>query len=67
MAGKDGASVRVKAVATVKVTVGGFLDGLRPLRAIDHVKDLIGRSLELELVSAKLDASKYAATATTIY
>ncbi|KAF7095288.1 hypothetical protein CFC21_097492 [Triticum aestivum] len=56
MAGKGGASVRVKAVATVKVTVGGFLDGLRPSRTMDDVKDLIGRSMELELVSAELDA-----------
>ncbi|VAI25290.1 unnamed protein product [Triticum turgidum subsp. durum] len=56
MAGKGGASVRVKAVATVKVTVGGFLDGLRPSKMMDDVKDLIGRSMELELVSADLDA-----------
>uniref|UniRef100_A0A453RJR2 PLAT domain-containing protein n=1 Tax=Aegilops tauschii subsp. strangulata TaxID=200361 RepID=A0A453RJR2_AEGTS len=56
MAGKGGASVRVKAVATVKVTVGGFLDGLRPSRTMDDVNDLIGRSMELELVSAELDA-----------
>uniref|UniRef100_M8CDG7 Lipoxygenase n=1 Tax=Aegilops tauschii TaxID=37682 RepID=M8CDG7_AEGTA len=56
MGGKGDASVRVKAVATVKVTVGGFLDGLRPSRTMDDVKDLIGRSMELELVSADLDA-----------
>ncbi|KAK1696254.1 hypothetical protein QYE76_012951 [Lolium multiflorum] len=56
MAGKGSASVRVKAVARVKVTVGGFLDGLRPSRTLDDIKDLIGRSLELQLVSAELDA-----------
>ncbi|RLN03699.1 putative lipoxygenase 8, chloroplastic [Panicum miliaceum] len=50
------AAARVKAVATIKATVGGFLDSLRPSRAIDGVKDLIGRSLYLELVSSKLDA-----------
>lgn len=48
--------MRVKAVAKIKVTVGGFLDSLRPSRAMDDFKDLIGRSLELELVSAHLDA-----------
>ncbi|PAN36254.1 hypothetical protein PAHAL_6G260300 [Panicum hallii] len=49
-------AARVKAVATIKATVGGFLDSLRPSRAIDDVKDLIGRSLYLELVSSQLDA-----------
>jgi lipoxygenase len=51
------AAVRVTAVATIKVTVGGFLNSLRPSKAIDDVKDLIGRSLYLELVSSQLDAS----------
>uniref|UniRef100_A0ACD6AMB9 Uncharacterized protein n=1 Tax=Avena sativa TaxID=4498 RepID=A0ACD6AMB9_AVESA len=55
MSGKGGASVRVKAVARVKVTVGGFLDALRPSRTLDDIKDLVGRSLELQLVSADLD------------
>nr|CAB3481393.1 unnamed protein product [Digitaria exilis] len=50
------ASTQVKAVATIKVTVGGFLSSLRPSRAIDDLKDLIGRSLYLELVSSQLDA-----------
>ncbi|XP_062191781.1 probable lipoxygenase 8, chloroplastic [Phragmites australis] len=50
------AAVRIKAVATIKVTVGGFLSSLRPSRAIDDVKDLLGRSLYLELVSSELDA-----------
>ncbi|KAL6646134.1 hypothetical protein ACP70R_017742 [Stipagrostis hirtigluma subsp. patula] len=50
------AAVRVTAVATIKVTVGGFLNSLRPSNAIDNFKDLIGRSLYLELVSSELDA-----------
>ncbi|KAF8690140.1 hypothetical protein HU200_041380 [Digitaria exilis] len=50
------AATHVKAVATIKVTVGGFLSSLRPSRAIDNFKDLIGRSLYLELVSSQLDA-----------
>ncbi|CAO2192023.1 unnamed protein product [Urochloa humidicola] len=50
------AAARVTAVATIKVTVGGFLNSLRPSRAIDNFKDLIGRSLYLELVSSQLDA-----------
>ncbi|CAL4999705.1 unnamed protein product [Urochloa decumbens] len=50
------AAGRVTAVATIKVTVGGFLNSLRPSRAIDNFKDLIGRSLYLELVSSQLDA-----------
>lgn len=50
---------RVKAVATIKVTVGGVLNSLRPSRAIDDFKDLIGRSLYLELVSSQLDASEH--------
>ncbi|CAL5005384.1 unnamed protein product [Urochloa decumbens] len=50
------ADQRVTAVATIKVTVGGFLNSLRPSRAIDNFKDLIGRSLYLELVSSQLDA-----------
>lgn len=50
------AEARVTAVATIKVTAGGFLNSLRPSRAIDDIKDLIGRSLYLELVSSHLDA-----------
>ena len=53
------AVARVKAVARIKATVGGFLDILQPFRAIDDVKDLIGRSLYLELVSSQLDASEH--------
>jgi hypothetical protein len=51
-------SVRVTATATIEVTVGGFLNSLRPSRAIDEIRDFVGRSLYLELVSSELDASK---------
>ncbi|KAF7056054.1 hypothetical protein CFC21_063508 [Triticum aestivum] len=49
---------RLKPVKALLVDspLGGFLDGLRPSRTMDDVKDLIGRSMELELVSADLDA-----------
>uniref|UniRef100_J3MUA8 Lipoxygenase n=1 Tax=Oryza brachyantha TaxID=4533 RepID=J3MUA8_ORYBR len=50
------AVVRVKAVATFKVPVGGLLSSLKPSNAINGVKELIGRSLFLELVSSELDA-----------
>ena len=53
------AVARVKAVARIKATVGGFLDILQPFRAIGDVKDLIGRSLYLELVSSQLDAGEH--------
>ncbi|KAL5219819.1 hypothetical protein ABZP36_024532 [Zizania latifolia] len=49
-------AVRVKAVATIKVTVGGILGNLRPSTAVGNIRDLIGRSLFLELVSSELDA-----------
>ncbi|KAL6646132.1 hypothetical protein ACP70R_017740 [Stipagrostis hirtigluma subsp. patula] len=53
----DGAAVCVvRAVATVKVTVGGFLNSLRPSMAIEAAKDVIRRSLYLELVSCELNA-----------
>lgn len=52
------AVVKVKAVATIKVTVEGLLNSLRPSKAIDNIRDLIGRSLFLELVSSELEASK---------
>ncbi|GJN03936.1 hypothetical protein PR202_ga21436 [Eleusine coracana subsp. coracana] len=48
------AGVRVRATATIKVTAGGFLNDLRPSRVIDNIKDLVGRSLNLELVSSDL-------------
>lgn len=48
-------SIRVKAVATVSPTVGGFLTNLGFERALDDIQDLLGKSLLLELVSAELD------------
>ncbi|XP_062171641.1 linoleate 13S-lipoxygenase 2-1, chloroplastic-like isoform X1 [Alnus glutinosa] len=45
----------VKATVTVKVTVGGFLSNLGIDRGLDDIKDLIGKTLHLELVSAELD------------
>ncbi|KAL5230670.1 hypothetical protein ABZP36_029446 [Zizania latifolia] len=50
------AAVRVKAVATIKVTAGGIIGNLRPSTAIGNIRDLIDRSLFLELVSSELDA-----------
>lgn len=52
-------SVRVKAVVTVKPTVGGFLSNISLQRGLDDIGDLFGKSLLLELVSAELDPSKY--------
>ncbi|KAJ8459129.1 hypothetical protein OPV22_032055 [Ensete ventricosum] len=52
------AVLAIKAVATVKVTVGGLLSNLGLPRGIDDVKDLLGKTLLLELVSTELDPSK---------
>ncbi|URE37740.1 hypothetical protein MUK42_07613, partial [Musa troglodytarum] len=49
------AVLAIKAVATVKVTVGGLLGNLGLPRGIDDVKDLLGKTLLLELVSTELD------------
>ncbi|CAL9778770.1 unnamed protein product [Musa acuminata subsp. burmannicoides] len=49
------AVLAIKAVATVKVTVGGLLSNLGLPRGIDDVKDLLGKTLLLELVSTELD------------
>lgn len=48
-------SIKVKAVATVKPTVGGFLSNISLQRGLDDIGDLLGKSLLLELVSAELD------------
>nr|XP_010943567.1 probable lipoxygenase 8, chloroplastic [Elaeis guineensis] len=45
----------LKAVATVKMTVGGLLSNLGLSRALDVTADLLGKSLLLELVSAEVD------------
>ncbi|XP_062172811.1 linoleate 13S-lipoxygenase 2-1, chloroplastic-like [Alnus glutinosa] len=48
-------SVSVKAVVTVKPTVRGFLSNLGIGRGLDDIKDLLGKTLLLELVSTELD------------
>ncbi|XVF47463.1 hypothetical protein PTKIN_Ptkin03bG0110500 [Pterospermum kingtungense] len=45
----------VKALVTVKQTVGGFLSNLGLQRGLDDIQDLLGKSILLELVSAELD------------
>lgn len=45
----------VKALVTVKQTVGGFLTNLGLKRGLDDIQDLLGKSILLELVSAELD------------
>ncbi|PON69732.1 Lipoxygenase [Parasponia andersonii] len=47
-------SKSVKAVITVKRTVGGILTNLNLQRGLDDIQDLLGKSLLLELVSADL-------------
>lgn len=48
-------SVSVKAIVTVKPTVGGFLTNLGIDRGLDDIQDLLGKTLLLELVQAELD------------
>ncbi|EXB48405.1 Linoleate 13S-lipoxygenase 2-1 [Morus notabilis] len=48
-------AIKVKAVATVSPTVGGFLTNLGLDRGLDDIQDLLGKSLLVELVSAELD------------
>ncbi|XP_058071094.1 linoleate 13S-lipoxygenase 2-1, chloroplastic-like [Magnolia sinica] len=48
-------STSIKAVVTVKPTVGGFFSNLGLTRGLDVITDLLGRTLLLELVSAELD------------
>ncbi|XP_027354800.1 linoleate 13S-lipoxygenase 2-1, chloroplastic-like isoform X2 [Abrus precatorius] len=48
-------SVKVKATITVQPTVGGFFSELGLERGLDDIKDLLGQSLLLELVSTSLD------------
>lgn len=52
-------SVSVKAIVTVKPTVGGFLTNLGINRGLDDIQDVLGKTLLLELVQAELDPSKY--------
>jgi lipoxygenase len=48
----------VKAIVTVKLSVAGLLSNLGISRGLDDVKDLLGKTLLLELVSTHLDPSK---------
>ncbi|XP_068641156.1 linoleate 13S-lipoxygenase 2-1, chloroplastic-like [Aristolochia californica] len=48
-------SFPVTALVTVKLTVGGFFSNLGLSRGLDDITDLLGKTLLLELVSAKLD------------
>ena len=50
-------TIKVKAVVTVKRIIGSINSDVT-LDTVD-LKDLLGRSLQLELVSAELDPSKY--------
>ena len=49
----------VKAIVIVKPTIGGLLSNLGIDRGLDDIKDLLGETLVLELVSTELDPSKY--------
>ena len=48
----------VKAIVFVKPTIGGLLSNLGIDRGLDDIKDLLGETLVLELVSTELDPSK---------
>ena len=49
----------VKAIVIVKPTIGGLLSNIGIDRGLDDIKDLLGETLVLELVSIELDPSKY--------
>ncbi|XAR60420.1 Linoleate 13S-lipoxygenase [Bertholletia excelsa] len=48
-------ATRVKAVVTVKVPAGSFLENIGLSRGLDDITDLLGKSILMELVSADLD------------
>ncbi|KAM6578937.1 hypothetical protein CsatB_030774 [Cannabis sativa] len=48
-------STKVKAVVTVKPTVGGVLSNISLKRGVDDIQDLLGKTLLLELVSSELN------------
>lgn len=50
--------ISVQAVVIVKPTVRGFLSNLGIQRGLDDIKDLLGKTLLLELVSSELDSGK---------
>lgn len=49
----------VKAVLSVKITVGGEFAHMGLSRGLDDIGDLLGKTFLLELVSAELDPSKH--------
>ncbi|OMO83254.1 Lipoxygenase [Corchorus olitorius] len=51
----EAATSTLKALVTVRQTVGGFLTNLGLARGLDDIQDLLGKSILLELVSADLD------------
>lgn len=52
-------SVEVKAIVTVKVTVGGIFSNIGLTQPLDELTDVFGKTFLLELVSSELDPSKY--------
>ncbi|KAL3718680.1 hypothetical protein ACJRO7_003751 [Eucalyptus globulus] len=48
-------SLSVKAVVSVKPSAGGLFSEIGINRGLDHIADLVGKTLLLELVSAELD------------
>ncbi|KAJ8770864.1 hypothetical protein K2173_021779 [Erythroxylum novogranatense] len=47
--------IKVKAVVTAKQTIGGMITSLGIERGLDDIKDLLGKTLHLELLSVELD------------
>lgn len=56
---EESTDIKVKAVVTVKQTIGGLITSVGIERGLDDIKDLLGKTLLLELVSAELDPSKH--------
>uniref|UniRef100_A0A6M2EUG3 Lipoxygenase n=1 Tax=Populus davidiana TaxID=266767 RepID=A0A6M2EUG3_9ROSI len=52
---EESTGIKVKAVVTVKQTIGGLITSVGIERGLDDIKDLLGKTLLLELVSAELD------------
>ncbi|KAJ6307298.1 hypothetical protein OIU76_017151 [Salix suchowensis] len=52
---EESTAIKVKAVVTVKQTIGGLMTSVGIERGLDDIKDLLGKTLLLELVSAELD------------
>ena len=58
MSAIDQNPVSVKAIMTVKISVGEFFSNLGLTQPLDDLADLRGKTILLELVSADLDPSK---------